>query len=164
MKAIIGKSKVITFQKILNIDKKEFTNKKTIEKFNSYFINAESKLATKIPPSNTNFESYLPNITSCSQEKPLKENEFKVAFFALKTNESPGNDKLHVNVVRKLYHELNILLMNILSLSIKKGIFPEKMKIAKVSPIFKIGDKSICMICDNSIYLFFHVFQKFWNV
>ena len=33
--------------------------------------------------------------------------------------------------------------MNIFSLSLKKGIFPEKMKIAKVSPIFKKGDKSI---------------------
>ena len=33
--------------------------------------------------------------------------------------------------------------MNYFSLSLKKGIFPEKMKIAKVSPIFKKGDKSI---------------------
>ena len=33
--------------------------------------------------------------------------------------------------------------MNIFSLSLKKGIFLEKMKIAKVSPIFKKGDKSI---------------------
>ena len=162
MKAIIGKSKVITFQKILNIDKKEFTDKKTIEKFNSYFINVESKLATKIPPSNTNFESYLPNITTSFLEKPLKQNESNVAFFALKTNKSPGNDKLHVNVIRKLYHELKIPLMNIFSLSVKKGIFPEKMKIAKVSPILKKGDKSI-----TSNYRPISVlpcFQKFWNV
>ena len=34
-------------------------------------------------------------------------------------------------------------LMTIFSLSLKTGIFPEKMKIAKVSPIFKKGDKSI---------------------
>ena len=33
--------------------------------------------------------------------------------------------------------------MNIFSLSLKKGIFPEKLKIAKVSPIFKKGDTSI---------------------
>ena len=33
--------------------------------------------------------------------------------------------------------------MNIFSLSLKKRIFPEKMKIAKVSPIFKKGDTSI---------------------
>ena len=146
MKVIIGKSKMYNdnFPKILNIDKKEITDKKTItEKFNSYFINVGSKLVTKIPPSNTSFESYLPYITTYFLEKPSKENEFKVAFFALKINGSPGNDKLHVNVIRKLYHELKIPLMNIFSLSLKKGIFPEKMEIAKVSPIFKKGDKPI---------------------
>ena len=146
MKVIIGKSKVysVNFPKTLNIDKREITDKKTIaEKVNSHFIYVAPKLATKIPPSNTNFESYLPNITTSFLEKPLKENECKVAFFALKTNKSPGNDKLHVNVKRKLYHELKIQLMNIFSLSLKKGIFPEKMKIAPVSPIFKKGDKSI---------------------
>ena len=146
MKVIIGKSKVYNenFPKILDIDKKEITDKKTIaEEFNSYFINVGPKLATKISPSNTNFESYLPNITTSFLEKPLKEKEFKVAFFALKTNKSPGNDNLNVNVLRKLYHELKIPLMNIFSLSLKKGIFPEKIKIAKVSPIFKKGDKSI---------------------
>ena len=129
MKVIIGKSKVYNdnFPKILNIDKKEITDKKTIaEEFNSYFINVGPKLVTKIPPSNTNFESYLPNITTSFLEKLLKGKEFKDAFFALKTNQSPGNDNLHVNVIRKLYHELNIPLMNIFSLSLKKGIFPEK--------------------------------------
>ena len=129
MKAIIDKSKVYNdnFPKILNIDKKEITYKKTIaEKFNSYFINVESKLATKIPPSNTNFESHLPNVTTSFLEKPLKENEFKVAFFTLKTNKSPGNDKLHVNVIRKLYHELKIPLMKIFSLSLKKESFLKK--------------------------------------
>ena len=102
-----------------------------------------SKLATKIPRSDTNFESFLPNITTSFLEKPLKDNKFMVAFFALKTNKSPGNDTLHVNVVRKLYHELKAPLINIFSLSLKKEIFTEKMKLAKVSPIFKKGDKSI---------------------
>ena len=48
MNVIIGKSKVDNdnFPKILNINKKEITDKKTItEKFNSYFINMGSKLA-----------------------------------------------------------------------------------------------------------------------
>ena len=82
-----------------------------------------AKLATKIPPSNTYFESYSSNITTTLLEKPLKEKEFKDAFFELKKNKSPGNDKLHVNVIRKLYHELKIPLMNIFGLSLKKGIF-----------------------------------------
>ena len=33
--------------------------------------------------------------------------------------------------------------MNICSLSLKTGIFPEKMKTAKISSIFKKDDKSI---------------------
>ena len=87
MKVIIGKSKVYNnnFPKSLNIGKKGITNKKTIaEKFNSYFINLGSKLAAKIPSSNTNFETYLPNITTSILDKPLNEKEFKDTFFALK--------------------------------------------------------------------------------
>ena len=87
MKVIIGKSKVYNnnFPKSLNIGKKGITDKKTIaEKFNSYFINMGSKLAAKIPSSNTNFETYLPNITTSILDKPLNEKEFKDTFFALK--------------------------------------------------------------------------------
>ena len=95
-----------------------------------------SKLATKIPSSNTNYESYLPNITTSILDKLLKQKEFKDAFFAL--TKSPGYDKLHVNFIRKLYYELKIPLMNISSRSLKIG-----KKITMVSPIFKKGDKSI---------------------
>ena len=105
MKIIIDKSKVCNdnFPKSLLIDKKGITGKKTIaEKFNSYFISVGSKLAAKIPSSNTNFESYLPNITTSILDKPLNEKEFKDALFALEANKSPGYDKLHVNVIRKL--------------------------------------------------------------
>ena len=60
MKVIIGKSNVYNdnFPKSLNIGKKEITGKKVIaEKFNSYFLNVGSKLAAKIPSSNTNISS-----------------------------------------------------------------------------------------------------------
>ena len=55
-----------------------------------YFINVGSKLTAKIPSSNTNFESYLPNITTSIVGKPLYEKEFSDAFFALKSNKNPG--------------------------------------------------------------------------
>ena len=85
MKVIIGKSKV--YNDIT--DKKQITDKETIaEKFKSYYINLRSNLATKIPSSNKNFESYLPNITTTILRKPFKEKEFKDAFFVLKTKKS----------------------------------------------------------------------------
>ena len=74
----------------------------------------------------------------------------------MKTNKCPGYDSLHVNVIRSMYHELKVKLMNIVSQSLSAGIFPDKMKIAKVSPTFKNGKKSIASIVDQ--YMYFHVF------
>ena len=105
-------------------------------------MNTSTNLAGKIPHSTTNFESYLPNITTIFRENCLTEEEFKNAFFSLKTNKSPGYDNIHVNVIRNLYNELKTPLMNIFNLSLNTGIFPDRMKVAKVTPIFKKGEKS----------------------
>ena len=159
MKVVIGKSKICNdkFPKSLDINKEEITDKKIIaETFNKFFINAGFNLADKIPPSSTNFESYLPNITTAVRDKPLSGGEFKYAFFTLKTNKYPGYNSLHVNVVSSIYHELKVQLMIIVSQSLSAGIFPDKMKIAKVSPTFKNGKKSIASIVDQ--YMYFHVF------
>ena len=108
-----------------------------------FFINVISNLADKIPLSSTNFEPYLPDITTPLSDKPLLEKEFKDAFFTLKTNKSPDYDNLHVNAIKSMYHELKILFVNIVSQPLSTGILPAKMRFAKVSPIFKNGKKSI---------------------
>ena len=59
--------------------------KNIVEKFNSFFGNTGTNLAAKIPHGTTNFESYLPNITTIFQENCLKDEEFKNAFFLQKT-------------------------------------------------------------------------------
>ena len=62
MKAVIRKSKICNdkFPKNLDINKEEITNKKIMaETLNKFFINVCSNLADKIPPSSTNFGSYL---------------------------------------------------------------------------------------------------------
>ena len=137
--SVIGKSKICNdkFPKSLNINKEEITDKNVIgETFNKFFINVGSNVADKIPPSSTNFQSYLLNITTVLSDKPLSEKEFKNAFFTLKTNRSTSYN-LYVNVIRSMYHELKIPLMDIFSQSLSTGIFPDKMKIVKVSTIFK---------------------------
>ena len=57
-----------------------------------------------------------------------------------------------------MYHELKIPLMGIFSQSLSTGILPDKMKIAKVLPIFKNGKKLLHPINDQ--FLYFHVFKK----
>ena len=118
-------------------------NKIIVETFNKFFINLGSNLADKIPLSSTNFESYLPDITTALSDKPLLKKEFKDAFFTLKINKSPGYDNLNVNVIKSMYHKLKIPWMSIFSQSLSTGISPDKIKIANVSPIFKNDKKFI---------------------
>ena len=109
MKSIIAKARVQndSFPKSLVIANEEIIDKKSkAEKFNSFIVNSSTNLAAKIPYSTTNFESYLPNITTIFRENCLTEKEFKNAFFSLKTSKSPGYDNMHVNVIRNLYKEL----------------------------------------------------------
>ena len=63
--------------------------------------------------------------------------------FSLKTNNRSGYNNIHVNVIRDLYNELKTPLMNIINLSLNTRIFPDRMKVAKATPIFKKGEKSI---------------------
>ena len=65
-----------------------------------------------------------------------------MCFFSLKTNKSPGCDNTHVNVIRNLYKELKTPLIYILNVSLNTEIFPDKMKVPKITPIFKKGEKS----------------------
>ena len=59
--------------------------------------------------------------------------------FLIKSNKSPGYDNIHVNVMRNLYNEWKTFKI---FLNIFKKIFPDGMKVAKVTPIFKRGGKS----------------------
>ena len=73
------------------------------------------------------------------EQNLLSINELKEAFLSLKTNKSPGYDDINFNVVKKCFGEINEPLKYLFNLSLENGIFPEKMKIAKVIPLFKNG-------------------------
>ena len=75
----------------------------------NFFINMGSNLAAKTPPSNLNFDSYLPHVCTIFAEKSVTEEELKRAFFSLKPNKTPGYDNINVNVVKKIYKELKAL-------------------------------------------------------
>ena len=61
---------------------------------------------------------------------------------SLKINKSPGLDEICFNVVKKCSGELYDPLKFIFELSLEKRIFPDDLKIAKVTPVFKGGDCS----------------------
>ena len=65
-------------------------------------------------------------------------NKLKEAFFlSLKTNKSPGFDKISPNVIKNCFSELNDPLKYLFKKGLEKGVFPDALKIARVTPLSK---------------------------
>ena len=55
--------------------------KKIVNEFNNFFTDIGLKLAKKIPESSQSFESYMKEVNSEMEDKPLSINELKDGFF-----------------------------------------------------------------------------------
>ena len=74
MKKIIGKSKNIndTLPKQIIVDQIEINDAQSIaDKFNEYYVNVGSSLASKIPEGDISYRSYLPKLLQLSVRIPL---------------------------------------------------------------------------------------------
>ena len=119
-----------------------FDELKIANEFNAFFLNIGSKLASKIPHASTAFETHINKPDSIMETKGLSMNELKDVFFSLKINKSPSYDDISFNVLKKCFSGLCEPLKYLFNLPIEKGIFPDDLKIAKVTPIYKADDKS----------------------
>ena len=75
------------------------------------------------------------------QSEELNFDESKEAFKSLKRNKAAGFDDLSSNIIIDAYDSLKNILLHIFNAPIQQGIFPDSLKIAKVTPMFKSGDK-----------------------
>ena len=66
----------------------------------------------------------------------------KKYFFSQKISKSSGYDGISFNVVKNCLGPLIKPLMYIFNLSLTKGIFPDELKIARVTPVFKAGNEN----------------------
>nr|XP_047122798.1 uncharacterized protein LOC124806174 [Hydra vulgaris] len=80
----------------------------------------------------------------CSDEltSELSFKEFEVALNSLKRNKAIGADEINGNVIIDCFDILKHVLFKVFKASINQEIFPEQLKVAKITPIFKEGDRS----------------------
>ena len=90
-----------------------------------------------IPESQTKFDQYLKPHQKFMGEANLTDDEIKEALKSLKPSKSPGYDNISSSVVNETSDTSFTPLKYIFNLSLQQGIFPENLKIAKVSPIYK---------------------------
>ena len=141
--------KIVTENKVV-------TDTEVIAKhFNTFFTEIGPRLAKKIGTPAKTFETYLQKWNTIQPENPLTINELKDAFFSLQTNKSPGHDGISFNVIKNCFGPLSTPLLNIFNLSLEKGIFPDELKIARATPIYKTG--GFCKMLERIMY------KRFYN-
>lgn len=60
----------------------------------------------------------------------------------LKNSNSVGEDHISTNILKKCAHLVVSPFVHIINCSLSEGIFPDKLKIAKIKPIYKSGDQT----------------------
>ena len=90
-----------------------------------------------IPESQTKFDQYLNPHQTFMGEANLTDDELKEALRSLKPNKSLGYDNISSNVVNETSDIFFTPFKYIFNLFLQQRIFPENLKIAKVSPVYK---------------------------
>lgn len=133
------------------------------ELFNDFFSNIGGSLASQIPHSERkNPISNVNRVRESIYLRPSTPNEIACVISALKTNKAPGPDNIPTNVVKTNALAFSRILNNCFNKMVETGIYPDCLKLAKVTPIFKSGDPSLL---DNyrpisTLSVFNKVFEK----
>ena len=114
-----------------------------VEKFNKYFANVGKMLADKIITTNPNHcKSYLQNrIQSSIFLNPPQSNEIFNIINSLKCKKSAKNNAVPSYFIKIAGNVLAPYLAYFYALSFEYGIFPDALKIAAVTPIYKTDDE-----------------------
>ena len=105
-------------------------------KFNDFFVNIGPNLAAEIKSStDINYKSYLKRtITSSFTFDLVNEDEVRKTITSLKTKDSAGHDGISTKLLKVIGPTILKPLTLILNQSLITGIFPENLKVAKVTP------------------------------
>ena len=113
-------------------------------KFNEFFINVGPNLASKIPsvPTHASVRDTMPSPNPFSMFiEPCTEHEIINITNNLNNSKGIGLDGYSVKVVKYVINDIAYPLCKIFNQSFLIGIFPDKLKHAKITPIFKSDDK-----------------------
>jgi exonuclease III len=119
-------------------DKKEIVNR-----FNNFFANIGNNISKNVPDSHHHFSHYLThqNNTNIFFD-PVFPGDIIKTTSKLKAKTSQGHDKISSKLVKQTIEQTALPLTHIINQSLTTGIVPQQMKIARIIPIFKSGDKN----------------------
>ena len=126
------------------VNNRSITDHKEIaDQFNIFFSNIGSTLSDSIEINDNtlDFTDYLNNPTEHRFNfNRITESETLSIINKLKSKNSSGKDEISNKLLKSIKDEIAKPLTIIINQSLKTGIFPEALKIAKVKPLYKKGD------------------------
>jgi hypothetical protein len=128
------------------INNEHVSNKtRIINEFNNYFANIGPQLASKITiPPNKHFSDYLQNpFPTNFHFNNVSEMTVSKIIDSLKSKSSQGIDKLSSILLKKIKSPLIKPISVLINQSLESGIFPDRLKIAKILPIYKKDNEHI---------------------
>ena len=117
--------------------------KEIADQFNIFFSNIGSTLSDsiEIADSTLDFTDYLNNPTEHHFNfNTITESETLSIINKLKNKNSSGKDEISNKLLKSIKDEIAKPLTIIINQSLKTGVFPDALKIAKFKPLYKKGD------------------------
>ena len=114
--------------------------------FNSYFSNVAQTLDSSLPHTNLDPLEYLrsnvSNVSSSMYLSPVTDDEC-VAMIDNLTNLRTDLSSISIDVLKTHKYQLSPIISSTINFSFQVGVFPDILKIATITPIFKKGDSKL---------------------
>ena len=123
---------------ILLNDEIETDPTKIAEGFNGYFSSIAEKLQQNISFAGVDFSKYLTTpLNNNFLFKSVDENEISIIIDSLQNSKATGPHSIPTEILKIIKPIIVNPLKEIINISFATGVYPDKLKIAKVIPIFK---------------------------
>ena len=144
IKYVINKKKNIDLPDKFNIGDDMVTDKLEIAfNFNNFYVNIGKKLSNDIPTNSGDPLSYIKSaVPNSIFVESVDESEIKNICKSMKDCSS-GWDQILPKVVKLTYQNFIVPITHVMNLSIINGVVPTELKVAKVVPIYKSGDRRL---------------------
>ena len=121
---------------------KIFDKKQIVDQFNAFFANIGSEISENVGPAEHTFHHYMDQSNQHSMFlDPIDSNDILAVVSKIKAKTSVDLNNISTKIMKTSINNIADPLTHIINLSLSTGIVPSHMKIAKVIPIYKSGDK-----------------------
>ena len=102
-------------------------------------------MVDKIAPASKSFQDFINSVPSDSLSSftHVTADELKTITKGFKDGKAPGADNIPISIIKKTLDLISDPLLSIINLSLSSGVFPDRLKISKIIPIFKSDNASL---------------------